>query len=372
MEIQINSTGQVLTGKNSKEITDQLIIAGIIPAPQSDKYNPMMLLQGPLKNGIIKVIGNGNGAINFPVPNNIQAMQHGAMPDHVNLAELLANALNPFIKQDQPAQMDEARIMELIKEEVANVRPQRIEVLNNNIINVVDGPLHPKFTDLLQICGFRDSVLLVGPAGSGKTTSAYQVAKALNLTFYCLSVCSQTTATSLLGYNGATGEYVESLFYKAYKEGGIFLLDEIDNGNPNVISVLNAALSNGHCAFPCGMVERHKDFVLIAAANTIGTGGNIQYVGRNPIDGATIDRFIFMHWGYDENFENEITTNPELTAKVQELRAKVISKGLRVIISPRASIIGAKYLKKGWSMEKVLNMLIFDKMTESDRKTLQS
>src|SRR5688572_1560316 len=45
----------------------------------------------------------------------------------------------------------------------------------------------------------------------------------------------------------------------ALTEGGVLCLDEIDNSNPSVLTVLNSALANGYCSFPNGMPAKHKD-----------------------------------------------------------------------------------------------------------------
>jgi len=83
------------------------------------------------------------------------------------------------------------------------------------------------------------------------------VADALSLSFHAISVGSQTSKSDLAGYMTATGEYVRTQFREAYENGGLFLLDEADAGNSNVLILLNAALSNGKMAFPDGMVDAH-------------------------------------------------------------------------------------------------------------------
>ena len=186
----------------------------------------------------------------------------------------------------------------------------------------------------------RQSLYLYGPAGTGKTQLAETASEAINLPFYPLSVCGQTTKSDLLGYTTATGSYIETVFRKAYENGGVFLLDEIDNGNPNVTAVLNSALANGVCTFPDKVVKRHPDFVCIACANTFGTGASAEYIGRNPIDAATLDRFKQIFVDYDEELETELF--PSAAAIVQKLRKAM--KGERVVISMRKTALLEKCL----------------------------
>ena len=90
------------------------------------------------------------------------------------------------------------------------------------------------------------------------------------------------------------------------KNGGIFFLDEIDNSDPSALIVINSALANGYMAFPHETIDRHKDFRIIAAANTWGKGADLQYVGRNALDGATLDRFDNIFFDYDTKLERAL------------------------------------------------------------------
>lgn len=200
---------------------------------------------------------------------------------------------------------------------------------------------------------------LVGPAGSGKTTVAENVAKKFNMNFYCMSVGNQTTKSDLLGFISATGNYVSTVFRTAFEEGGVFLLDEIDAGNSNVLTILNSALANGYCSFPDGMVKRHKDFCCIASGNTIGQGANKQYVGRNQLDGATLDRFTKIDWTYDEVLEKKISKNNGWVNRVQAIRKICNDMGLKLIISPRASINGSNLINDGIPVLQVDEACIF-------------
>lgn len=201
---------------------------------------------------------------------------------------------------------------------------------------------------------------LVGPAGSGKTTAAEMVAKALALPFGFMSVGPQTTKTDILGYMNASGKYVTTEFRERFEKGGVFLFDEIDAGNPGVLTCINAALANGWAAFPDGMIKRHEDFRCIAAGNTFGTGPDRQYVGRQEMDAASIDRFNFLEWPYDEGLEMAIckALDEKLAAEwvpfVQRIRAAVVKLSIRHVVSPRASINGVKLLAAGVARDSVL------------------
>lgn len=224
----------------------------------------------------------------------------------------------------------------------------------------LEGLRHVQVEGLLRLCALRENVLLVGMAGTGKTHAAEQAAQGLKLPFYAISVGAQTSKSDIIGYMNASGGYVQTLFRKAYEEGGVFLMDEIDAGNANVLIQVNAALSNHYCAFPDSMVKRHKDFVFVASANTYGNGANRMYVGRNQLDAATLDRFTVMNWEVDEQLEKQLCSNLGWLKVVQKLRKETIAQQLRALITPRATLRGDKMLAAGMPFAEVLDLAILN------------
>lgn len=201
---------------------------------------------------------------------------------------------------------------------------------------------------------------------SGKTTMVEESAKVLDLPFYSKSVSVQTGTHEFFGYYDANGNYVPTLFRKAYEEGGVFLLDEFDAGNPNVLAALNQSVANGSCPFPDKMVPKHKDFIMVIAGNTFGTGATMEYVGRNKIDAATLDRFVFMEIPYDEKFELNLAKDKEWCKEVQQYRKIANTKGLKVVISPRATFYGEMLLAAGLPKADVLKMTVLKGLTPSE------
>jgi AAA domain (dynein-related subfamily) len=295
---------------------------------------------------------NGNG--------HIEPSSNGNGSQAEDALATLASALNGFIRPERDETVNREAVEAIVDERLANhAKVTRVEVkLPNGKVRKVDGQ-HKLFPKLLRLLALRENVWIVGPAGSGKSTAAHAAADALGIAYGAISVCSQTPVSALLGYMDANGQYVETEFYRRYKDGGVFNIDEIDKGNANVIAVLNSALSNGECAFPCGMVKRHEDNCIVATANTFGTGADRVYVGSLQIDGATLDRFAFLEWPYDEAFEREIVGNDEWLGRVLRYRRNVEGHNLRVVISPRASIKGARMLAAGFEQDEVETMLIF-------------
>jgi hypothetical protein len=120
---------------------------------------------------------------------------------------------------------------------------------------------------------------------------------------------------------------------------------------------VNALLANGYCSFPDGIKQRSENFRCICACNTYGRGADRQYVGRNQLDAATLDRFAVVDFDYDHELERTIAGNDAWVRKVQRYRERAFKLQMRVVISPRASIFGAKLLAAG-TPEKLVEELV--------------
>ena len=213
-------------------------------------------------------------------------------------------------------------------------------------------------------------IMMVGEAGSGKTQLAANIAEALKLQFYPMSVGLQTTKSDLLGFINAQGNYVTTPVRNAYENGGLLLLDEFDAAHAGVVTILNSLLANGHCSFPDKIVERHPNFVCVCACNTYGRGANINYVGRNRLDAATLDRFIVVDVGYDNKLEKKLTGNDKWNAVIKQVRKNINKQGIKMIVSPRASMDGADLLEAGFKPKEVFDMVIAKGCDDDTKKKL--
>jgi len=279
-------------------------------------------------------------------------------------AAALQKALADLIEAPT-AELNESEVIRLIKAEIAKLRIPTAQVLeikkHADAVPESLGLVHASLADLVIAATARVNVFLVGPAGSGKTTAASQVATALGLPFYFNGAIS--SEYKLMGFIDAQGRLVSTAFREAYENGGVYLFDEVDASLPAATMAFNAALSNGFCDFPEGRVDKHPDFVCLAAGNTYGGGATFDFVGRNKQDGAFMDRFVVLDWPLDAALESSTTPNAEWTAYVQSVRGKAARQGLKVIISPRASYNGAKLLAAGMSRDKVIAMTLQKGMT---------
>lgn len=247
------------------------------------------------------------------------------------------------------ASIDVNVVRDIVREELANAKPaaQMFAVkLPDGRVRPVEGKTHAQFGKVLMLAAARRNALLIGPAGTGKTHLAEQVACALDLPFAFIACSAGMSEGQLLGRLVPTGEagrfeYLRSEFVRCYEEGGVFLFDEVDAADANTLLVLNSALANGRMAVPNRpekpFATKHADFVCIAAANTYGTGASRQYVGRNQLDESTLDRFRIgqIEMDYDADVEAALCPDDDLRARLTGYRARVRGAGLRRVVSMR-------------------------------------
>ena len=125
-----------------------------------------------------------------------------------------------------------------------------------------------------------------------------------------------------------------------------------------------APLANGLCMFPDGMVPRHPDCCIILTANTFGTGATNDYVGRLRQDAAFLNRFVTISWPIDEELEAATSPDTKWTKRVQQVRANVAKKGIKVLVTPRATYYGAALLAAGLDQTTVETMTLKAAMTK--------
>lgn len=234
----------------------------------------------------------------------------------------------------------------LLAEAAENYRP--VVIHDGKKQRVVKGVLPKEFQLVVQLAGQRVPTMLVGPAGCGKTYIAGKVAEALGLEFYDQS-CSEGVSESIFtGWllpvtAGGAFTYVASPYITAYEEGGVFLLDEMDASDPNLLTFLNKSIANEFFYLPQRhkqpLVKKHRDFVVIGAANTFGHGANAQYVGRNALDAATLDRFRagMIHMDYSAEVEGALV-DPAVLAWGRKVREFINRHQLRRIMSTRVML----------------------------------
>lgn len=202
--------------------------------------------------------------------------------------------------------------------------------------------------DLLRAAYTRQNAYIFGPAGCGKTTAAKQVAKAMGLNFGYICLTAGASETWLFGRNTPNG-FIEGEFSKIYKNGGVFLADEMDAADSNLLIALNTAIDSNQLLNPMSgeLIQKHKDFIFIGAGNTNGLGATGNYNGRSRLDASTLSRFVFFEMDYDEKIEASLCLDKNIFNALIATRKYLQNRKSENFITTRDFIKLSKMLTAG-------------------------
>lgn len=265
----------------------------------------------------------------------------------------------------------EDKVREFIQKEYGTIK-KKVEIQMPDKTVILDEQTHEKFEQVLQFVSNNEPVFLCGAAGTGKNVICTQIAKTLGLPFYFSNAVTQEY--KITGFTDAMGTFHETQFYKAFKNGGLFMLDEMDASIPEVLIILNAAIANRYFDFPApiGYVEAHPDFRLVAAGNTYGYGASYQYVGRNALDAASLDRFAVIEIDYSDKIEDACANgNRELVTFIRDFRSAVAKAGVNSIVSYR-SITRINKMENSLGTKEVLKTCLLKNLEGDDIRMIAS
>jgi len=200
----------------------------------------------------------------------------------------------------------------------------------------------PKYAKHIEkLIEHEKPILLVGPAGCGKSKLFYEIAKKAKKQIYRVNFDGGMTPDAFLGgirlrtVKNADGTSIQETYFqegpvvKAAKEGAWLLLDEIDKVQPEYAAAMHAMIENvrnpivlnddgGRAVIP------HPDFRIMATANTLGSieDNSLGYYGSSPMNAAFLDRFSILQVAYppDEvSIVNDILDNISLSEKLVQV-----------------------------------------------------
>ena len=284
----------------------------------------------------------------------------------------LAKALEVFAGNSK-AGVDTDEVRRIVDEQITKARIPKVKLIEVKLPDSEErkklGRQHYLFTEVLESVANDEYVMLKGDAGSGKTYGSIQVAKALNLNYRVFSFTNEISLGRCVGYMDAMGKYVKTAIREMYENGGMLILDEFDAMNANVAVSLNNMLSGDEYVFPDEVVNKHKDFRVIACTNTFGKGADKEYSSRNKLDAATLDRFdSIFEWGYDEELERGIFGDTPSTTAVFAIRKNAKAMGLT--ITPRRTAAVNKMVSRGVSLKVAVERSILSSYKGDQKRAL--
>ena len=204
---------------------------------------------------------------------------------------------------------------------------------------VIKADLPPCFDSILAYSVNGNPVMMTGSAGTGKGYLARQVALATGAKFF--EVNAVKNSYDLTGFVDANSRFVTTPFYDACKtvaDGGkaVFLFDEMDCSEPEVLKIFNEALASFEFTFPNNEHLTFDNLIILCACNTFGTGADEAYCGQQ-LDASTLDRFAMVKVGYDKNTELSLAKgDAELVDFIDKFREQTEKNGIVFVASYRS------------------------------------
>jgi hypothetical protein len=327
--------------------------------------------------------------------------------ERVNLAQQAEELSSNDTEQSSPDSSDDT----VTKDEVNQMIHQALMTAKQP--NQVTTPTtsdkleHWQLPLLQAIVETNRQALIVCGAGSGKTTIAETIADKLGFDvdkeFYSISLSSGVSEAHLSGRMVMTGEFLDTEFLNIVENGGVILLDEFDNADPDVLVGLNSLLANDRISCPlrrgAEQAIRNENCYIICTANTWGNGsGGSSGYQRKQLDSATLDRFVGskFYMGQDRRITNfvmgltdEKVSYPEaiqyrdmtipVDTEVVALRLKLdyiksciddSRRNIRQLLGVRAYAQGAKLIRQQNFSSDLAVALYLQNWTDDQLKTI--
>lgn len=184
---------------------------------------------------------------------------------------------------------------------------------------------------------FKQGFYIFGPSGAGKTSIVEQVCARMNLSLHYECATDGMEMSDLIGnfqlVSGGEMRFIEGQLTQAYRNGGIFLLDEMDRWN--VPSKMYSILEGKPLYLPTGeVILPHPNFRLFATGNTSG-GGDVtgKYRDTYTQNEAFLQRFDCLRMSYPKaDVEEALVTKYLMSASdlPLEFAAKTAQKMVQV------------------------------------------
>ena len=224
----------------------------------------------------------------------------------------------------------------------------------------------------------RDPLLIVGPAGIGKSRLARRVFEHLGLPLMVVSASSDRDLYSLVagvGLKGGETVEIPGSILTAARSGYGLLIDEIASLKPDRAMFLNSVLQERELDLGTETVKLHKDCRIVATCNE-----GDEFIGSFGLDPSTLDRFVPLYLDYlKPRAEAEVVARESgnedqlMVSKMVDIAAKtrrLYKHGeMSKPITTRDLVRWAKYSKSG-SPVKVARMTIVPAAAKDDEEKL--
>jgi MoxR-like ATPase len=249
----------------------------------------------------------------------------------------------------------------------------------------------PQTSVALAMLARQRNVLAFGPAGTGKTEFACQLAARLGRPFALVSCDSGTDAATLVGMTvpGKDGgvTWQDGQLTRAIQTPGcVICIDEPSVARPGALFVLQNVLANRvlYIAETGRRVPVAPGCLFVACDNTAGLGGGARrgYTDTNRLNGAFLDRFaarVAFNWLPAADEARVLVSYTGCTLALATLlvgaatttRAAADAQDLTAGIGLRRLFAWAELLSDGIDPETAFVSAVLNAAPEADHETLR-
>ena len=204
---------------------------------------------------------------------------------------------------------------------------EKLEAIEQEIGKVIKGKKDVIRKVLMAICA-SGHVLLEDHPGSGKTTLAKAIAKAMELDYNRQQFTPDTMPSDIIGYSFYNKQKEEFQYVPGVVQCNLLLGDEINRTSSKTQSALLEAMEEKTVTVDGNTMALPDPFIVIATQNPITSGGT------QPLPDSQCDRFMVRQsMGYPA-FEDEVTilrenSDEDAMQQIHRLRQKKICIGSR-------------------------------------------
>ena len=227
-----------------------------------------------------------------------------------------------------------------IKDLIVNLRrdTEREKIINDRIEKLKsEGEfVHKVAADAARELLIFDKIpYLWGPSQSGKSYVAEQVLKILYGDPSLIHIVEKMDSDIIGSYLSINGKFVPNNIYIAMKYGHPFLLEEMDNWNPDALKHFTSFYEtplvrkvdepyNKNITVPFAnllKVSVNPNSRIIGTGNTCGDGMKNGNLSSNPFDTSVLQRLVQIYVDYDSTLEKNILKEyPEWYKFTQKIR----------------------------------------------------
>jgi len=185
----------------------------------------------------------------------------------------------------------------------------------------------------------RQAFGLHGETGTGKTELLQYVADKLNEPVYIIQMHSTLMPETVEGSRelvNVDGQVITQdklgPLAKAYQQGGLIILDEVDKANDSMQAALHPVVEGK--PWPIEQfsitIEKHAHCRLAGTANTTGEGGSLRYTTSRRMDNAFRSRFGWRELFYPDAATETAILTRNYAKLPPELRKKMVRTGISI------------------------------------------